>query len=63
MVRDSGFPRVIPLDFIVGSVDKVREFDRRFRPTSGRNRERWERISLVNRTGNPLPPIDGKSVV
>ncbi|MGZ5402047.1 MAG: hypothetical protein ACXWXF_08125 [Aeromicrobium sp.] len=50
--------QVIPLDLIVGSVDKVREFDSRFRPTSGRSRERWERISLVNRTGNPLPPID-----
>jgi len=28
----------IPLDQIVGSVDKVRDFDRRFRPTTGRVR-------------------------
>ena len=33
--------RVIPLDAIVGSVDKVKDFDRRFRPTSTRSRERW----------------------
>lgn len=50
--------KVIPLDAIVGSVDKVRDFDRRFRPTSGRSRERWERIALNNRIGNALPPID-----
>lgn len=50
--------QVIRLDAIVGSVDKVKDFDRRFRPTSGRSRERWERIALSSRKGNPLPPID-----
>src|SRR5688572_33281452 len=48
----------IPLDAIVGSVDKVRDFDRRFRPTSGRSRERWERLSRASRTGGVIPPID-----
>jgi hypothetical protein len=50
--------KVIPLDAIVGSVDKVKDFDRRFRPTSGRNRQRWERLSRASRTGEVIPPID-----
>lgn len=50
--------RVIPIDAIIGSVDKTREFDHRFRPMSGRHRERWERISRHSRTGGYLPPID-----
>ncbi|MEQ6903255.1 chromosome partitioning protein ParB [Nocardioides sp. YIM 152588] len=50
--------REIPLDAIVGSVDKVRDFDRRFRPTSNRSRERWERMALKARTGTSFPPID-----
>ncbi|TIC87589.1 chromosome partitioning protein ParB [Nocardioides sp. GY 10113] len=48
----------IPLDAIVGSVDKARDFDRRFRPTSNRSRERWERLALKARTGTSFPPID-----
>lgn len=50
--------KVIPLEAIIGSVDKVRDFDRRFRPTSGRSRERWERLSRASRTGESIPPID-----
>src|SRR6476469_5959724 len=50
--------RVIPLDAIVGSVDKARDFDRRFRPTSNRSRQRWESMALESRTGGYLPPID-----
>ena len=50
--------KVIDLDAIVGSVDKMRDFDRRFRPTSGRNRQRWERLSRASRTGEVIPPID-----
>lgn len=50
--------RVVSLDRIVGSVDKVREFDHRFRPTSGRHRERWERMALAARRGESFPPID-----
>ncbi len=50
--------KVIPLDSIVGSVDKARDFDRRFRPTSGRSRERWERLARASRTGEVIPPID-----
>jgi len=50
--------QVIPIDCIVGSVDKVRDFDRRFRPRSGKSRERWERMALKSRTGEAFPPID-----
>ncbi|HET9499236.1 MAG TPA: chromosome partitioning protein ParB [Marmoricola sp.] len=50
--------QLIPLDRIVGSVDKVRDFDRRFRPTSDRNRQRWERLAEKSRLGEYLPPID-----
>jgi len=50
--------QAIELDTIVGTVDSSRDFDRRFRPTSGRVRERWERLALAQRRGEPIPPID-----
>ena len=50
--------RVIPLDSIVGSVDRTRDFDRWFRPRSGRSRERWERLARAQRRGEAIPPID-----
>jgi hypothetical protein len=50
--------QVIGLDSIVGTVDRGREFDRRFRPTSGRVRSRWERIAAEQRRGKAMPPID-----
>ena len=50
--------KVIPLGAIVGSVDKVRDFDRRFRPTSDRSRQRWERLARASRTGEEIPPIE-----
>jgi hypothetical protein len=50
--------QTIPLDHIVGSVDSTRDFDRRFRPTTGRVRERWERLALAQRRGESIPPID-----
>jgi hypothetical protein len=50
--------QTIRLDTIVGTVDSTRDFDRRFRPTTGRVRERWERLALAQRRGEPIPPID-----
>jgi uncharacterized ParB-like nuclease family protein len=50
--------QVIPLDQIVGSVDKVKDFDRRFRPTSDRSRQRWQQLAEKSRKGEYLPPID-----
>lgn len=50
--------QVVPLDTIVGTVDRGRDFDRRFRPTSGRVHGRWEGIAAVMRRGEPMPPVD-----
>jgi hypothetical protein len=49
--------QVIPLDSVVGSVDRSREFDRRSRPTSKRVRDRWQRIAEAQRRGQAMPPI------
>jgi len=50
--------QTLRLDTIVGTVDSTRDFDRRFRPTSGRVRERWERLALAQRRGESIPPIE-----
>jgi len=50
--------QTIPLETVVGTVDSARDFDRFFRPTSSRVRERWERLALAQRQGAPMPPID-----
>ena len=47
----------IQLDSIVGTVDRGRDFDRRFRPTSHRVRQRWERVAVAMRKGESMPPI------
>jgi hypothetical protein len=49
---------VVPLDAIVGTVDRGRDFDRTFRPTTGRVRSRWEHIAAATRRGEAMPPID-----
>jgi hypothetical protein len=49
----------IPLDTIVGTVDKrAGTFDRTFRPVSEEVRGRWERVAAARRQGIELPPID-----
>lgn len=50
--------QVIALGSIVGSVNRTRDFDRYFRPTSARVRQRWERLAIATRRGEPIPPID-----
>ena len=54
--RDRGL-QVVPLDAIVGTVDRAADFDRGFRPTSPRLRARWERIAAAQRRGESLPPV------
>jgi hypothetical protein len=54
----SAGPAVVALDDIVGTVDRQREFDRQFRPMSGRVRSRWEHIAAAMRRGDPMPPVD-----
>jgi hypothetical protein len=48
----------ITLDSIVGTVDRSRDFDRRFRPTSRRVRRRWQGIAEAIRRGQSMPPIE-----
>jgi hypothetical protein len=50
--------QTIPLDTIVGTVDSRHDFDRHFRPTTNRVRERWEQLALAQRRGAAIPPIE-----
>jgi hypothetical protein len=50
--------QVIPLDSIVGTVDRrPAEFDRSFRPSPS-TRSRWERIAVARKRGDTMPPVD-----
>lgn len=49
--------QTIDLDSVVGTVDRSKDFDRRFRPTSPRVRVRWERMAAAARRGASFPPI------
>jgi hypothetical protein len=49
--------KTVPLDAILGTVDRAKGFDRQFRPTTARVRARWERIANAVRRGEPMPPI------
>src|SRR5688572_32058174 len=49
--------QIVPLDAIVGTVDRSGDFDRGLRPTSARLRSRWERIASAQRRGEALPPV------
>ncbi|WP_207844119.1 chromosome partitioning protein ParB [Williamsia soli] len=48
---------VVDVSSIVGSVDRTRDFDRYFRPTSARIRERWQRLATAQRRGESVPPV------
>jgi hypothetical protein len=50
--------KVVTLDEIVGTIDRGRDFDRRFRPTSARVRSRWEQIAAAMRRGEAMPPVE-----
>jgi hypothetical protein len=50
--------RVVPFEAIVGTVDRSRDFDRSFRPTSARVRSRWEHLDAAMRRGESMPPVD-----
>ena len=49
---------IVPLDAIVGTGRRGRDFDRSFRPTTGRVRSRWEHIAAAMRRGEAMPPVD-----
>jgi hypothetical protein len=50
--------QLIPLDHIVGSVGRYRDFDRAFLPLSGADDERWKRLDVAINELRTLPPID-----
>ncbi len=50
--------RTIRLDTVVGTVEKARDFDRRFRPASEHDRQRWEQLDVAERDGAVIPPIE-----
>src|ERR687893_2616319 len=54
--------QTIPLDSIVGTVDRTGDFDRGFRPTTPRVRGRWQRIAAAQRRGESFPPISAYRV-
>jgi len=50
-------PQLIPLDKIVGSVGRYRDFTRTFLPTENVNKERWVRVATLLE-GPGWPPIE-----
>ncbi|MFC3850188.1 ParB N-terminal domain-containing protein [Corynebacterium hansenii] len=47
----------VPVESIVGSVDRTGQFDRDFRPTTSISRERWARLNAAQRRGETVPPV------
>src|SRR4051794_3241246 len=50
--------QTIPLDSIVGTVGRPREFDRSFRPRTARLRRRWLGVATARRRGVEFAPIE-----
>ncbi len=50
--------REIPVDSIVGSVGRYREFTRSFLPRDVHSRERWKRIYAATQGMKGLPPVE-----
>jgi hypothetical protein len=49
--------QTIPIDRIVGSVGRFRDFDRAFLPTQTHTRQRWQRVDRAHYRFVNLPPI------
>jgi hypothetical protein len=50
-------PRVVPVERIVGSVGRHRDFDRAFLPAEAALEERWKRVDRAFHLGKELPPV------
>lgn len=59
--RDLGM-QTIPVDKIVGSVGRYRDFDRVFLPTQRQTSQRWVSIKTAHYEEKPLPPIDAYKI-
>ncbi len=55
--RDLGLHN-LDIDTIVGSVGRVGDFDRWFRPRRPINRQRWEALDRASLAGAIIPPIE-----
>src|SRR5256884_7357080 len=55
--RDGGL-REVPIDQIVGSVGRYRDFDRAFLPRQVQTRDRWESVDRAHLDHRELPPVD-----
>jgi hypothetical protein len=49
--------RAVPVDRIVGSTDRCRDFDRAFRPCRAHGAGRWVSVACAHGAGTSLPPI------
>jgi hypothetical protein len=49
--------RAVPVDRIVGSTDRYRDFDRAFRPRRGHCAGRWVSVARAHGEGKSLPPV------
>jgi hypothetical protein len=56
-LRDGGM-QTIPVDKIVGSVNRERDFDRQFMPRKFHIQDRWLRVDEAYQYGVILPPLD-----
>ena len=50
--------RDVPIDRIIGSVGRYRDFDRIFMPTQRRTKNRWVNIDKAHYEQVPLPPVE-----
>jgi hypothetical protein len=49
--------RAVPIDRIVGSVERVNDFDRAFLPRKRHSAARWRRVARAHIDGISLPPV------
>ena len=49
--------RTVAIDRIVGSVERVNDFDRAFRPRKRHSSTRWRRVAQAHINGIGLPPV------
>jgi hypothetical protein len=49
---------MVPLELIVGSVGRYRDFTRTFLPRAGVNKERWTRVAAAMNSLEGLPPVE-----
>jgi hypothetical protein len=52
----------VSLRLVVGSVNRLREFDRDFNPLTRVTRARWERVNQAFLDDIPLPPVQLRKV-